>query len=111
MAVRVAETRMPTLQAARMPLRRTTTNDTNHTNEIPGVFNRRSRMSKRDACSTETFSSFPGSGNAREKSVDGFDFAWENRGVDVDCARLVKSESGPALGTVGFRQMRNPSRS
>jgi len=67
------------------------------------------RMSKRDACSTEDeFSRFPDLETAREKSVDGFDFAWENAGVDVDCARLVKCESGPALGTVGFRQNAKP---
>jgi len=54
------------------------------------------------------FSSFPDLETAREKSVDGFDLAWENAFMDVDCARLVKCENGPALGTVGFRQNARP---
>jgi len=99
----------PHCNAARMPLLRTTTNDTNHTNEIPGAFKHWPHEQARRLL--YDFSSFTDLETAREKSVDGFDFAWENEGVYVDCARLVKSESGPALGTVGFRLLRNPSRS
>jgi hypothetical protein len=54
------------------------------------------------------FSRFQDLETAREKSVDGFNLACENGSVDVDCARLLKNGSGPALGTVGFRQNAKP---